>query len=75
MGPDVVWFHLSMDGRVTVTVPNTDFIFILISLFLDCIGLCSIFNHKLGVYSLELITYLEENPHYFDDDNRLHGFP
>jgi hypothetical protein len=49
MGPDVVSSHLSMDGRVTVTVPNTDFVSILVSLCLDCIGRCIIFNPKLGV--------------------------
>jgi hypothetical protein len=49
MGPDVVWSHISMDGRVIVTVPNIDFVYILVSLVLDCIGLCSIFNPKSGV--------------------------
>jgi hypothetical protein len=49
MSPDVVWYHLSMDGCVVVTVPNTDFVSILVSLFLDYICRCSIFIPKLGV--------------------------
>jgi hypothetical protein len=27
MGPDVVRSHLSMDGHVIVTMPDTDFVF------------------------------------------------
>jgi hypothetical protein len=49
MGPNVVWSHLPMDGHVIVIVPNTDFVSILVSLFLDGIGRCSIFNPKVGV--------------------------
>jgi hypothetical protein len=49
MGPKVVRSHLPMDGRVTVTMPDTNFVYIFVSLFLDCIGWCSIFNPKSGV--------------------------
>jgi hypothetical protein len=53
MGPDVVWSHLSMNGHVTVIVPNTDFVSILVSLFLGYIGWCSIFNPKPSVSLLQ----------------------
>jgi hypothetical protein len=49
MGPDVVWSHLSMDGCVIVIVPDTNFVYILVSLVLNFIGRCSIFNPKSGV--------------------------
>jgi hypothetical protein len=38
-----------MGGHVTVIVPNIDFVYILVSLLLDCIGWCFIFNPKSGV--------------------------
>jgi hypothetical protein len=41
--------NLSMDGRVTVIVPNIDVVSILVSLFLDYIDRCSIFNPKPSV--------------------------
>jgi hypothetical protein len=53
MGPVFVWSHLSMDGRVTVTVPNIDFVYISVSLFLNSIGQRSILNPKPGVCLLQ----------------------
>jgi hypothetical protein len=49
IGPGIVQSNLSMDGRVTVIVPNIDVVSILVSLFLDYIDGCSIFNPKPSV--------------------------
>jgi hypothetical protein len=53
VGPRVVWSHLPMDGRVTVTMLNTNSVYILVSLFFDYIDRCSIFNPKSGVCLLQ----------------------
>jgi hypothetical protein len=49
MGPAIVRSHLSMDGRVTVIMPNTNVVSIFATLFLDYIDRCSIFNPKPSV--------------------------